>query len=366
MTTDINRRHVPVLSQDVIRYLGVREGGTYLDCTLGLAGHASQIARLLGSSGHLIGFDRDPKALELAGERLKALREELGASMPKVTLIGEAFSSVGEHVEPGSLDGLLADFGVSSMQIDEAERGFSFQADGPLDMRQDTRQGLTAAQVVNEMDESDLANLIYEYGEERRSRRIARAIVRARPVTTTGHLARVVAGSAPAIKNERIHPATRTFQALRIHVNRELDEIQKLLEAAPRLLKPSGSAGPDSNTAGRLVVISFHSLEDRIAKDVLRERAAQGVWTILTRKPVVAGELETDHNPRARSAKLRAAEMGNDKEFEKRPEFRDVGSGVQRTGFSQLSGKKPGKSSQGQNAGPKSKAASKKKKRLRD
>ncbi|WP_317890550.1 16S rRNA (cytosine(1402)-N(4))-methyltransferase RsmH [Acidicapsa ligni] len=372
MTTEVNRRHVPVLSQDVIRYLAVREGGTYLDCTLGFAGHASQIARLLGPDGHLIGFDRDPLALELAGQRLKLLADELGDRVPKVTLIGEAFSSVAEHVKPGSLDGLLADFGVSSMQIDEAERGFSFQADGPLDMRQDTRQALTAAQVVNEMDESDLANLIYEYGEERRSRRIARAIVRARPVTTTGHLARVVAGSAPAIKNERIHPATRTFQALRIHVNRELDEIRKLLEAAPGLLKPALlkstgiSSSPSSNTAGRLVVISFHSLEDRIAKDVLRETAAKGIWTVLTRKPVVADESETDHNPRARSAKLRAAEMGNEQEFEKRPDFRDVGSGVQRTGFQQLSGKKQGKASPGQDKGPKSKAAGKKKKRLRD
>jgi 16S rRNA (cytosine1402-N4)-methyltransferase len=294
----ISGRHTPVLSQDVIRYLAVREGGTYLDCTLGLAGHASQIARLLGSGGHLIGFDRDPTALELAGQRLQALGQELGATMPRVTLIGEAFSKAAGHIEPGMLDGLLADFGVSSMQLDEAARGFSFQTDGPLDMRQDTRQEVTAAQVVNEMDERELANLIYEYGEERRSWRIARAIVRARPVTTTGQLARIVAGCAPAMKQERIHPATRTFQALRIYVNRELDEIRQLLEAAPRLLKPSG----------RLVVISFHSLEDRIAKDVLREQAAKGEWTVLTRKPVIADEMETSHNPRARSAKLRAAE----------------------------------------------------------
>src|SRR5580658_9356595 len=275
--TDEQRRHVPVLSQDVIRYLDVREGGTYLDCTLGFAGHASQIARLLGPSGHLIGFDRDPEALELARMNLAKLADELGDRMPKLTLIGEAFSSVAEHVEPGTLDGLLADFGVSSMQIDEPERGFSFQADGPLDMRQDTRQSLTAAQVVNEMDERTLANLIYEYGEERRSWRIARAIVRARPITTTGQLARIVAGCAPTMKSERIrqmNPATRTFQALRIHVNRELDEIRKLLEAAPTLLKPSG----------RIVVISFHSLEDRISKDVLREQAAKGEWTVLTRK----------------------------------------------------------------------------------
>jgi 16S rRNA (cytosine1402-N4)-methyltransferase len=330
-------RHTPVLSQDVIRYLDVSEGGTYLDCTIGLAGHASQIASLLGPNGHLIGFDRDPKALELAGQRLQALAEKLGDRMPKVTLIGEAFSKAAEHIEPASLDGLLADFGVSSMQLDEPERGFSFQTDGPLDMRQDTRQGVTAAQVVNEMDERDLANLIYEYGEERRSWRIARAIVRARPVTTTGQLARIVAGSAPTMKQERIHPATRTFQALRIHVNRELDEIRQLLEAAPHLLKSGLLKSP-----GRLVVISFHSLEDRIAKDVLREQAAKGIWTVLTRKPVVADEEETDRNPRARSAKLRAAEMigAESPEKKKQAEYQDQGSGRILTGFSQLKTKK--------------------------
>jgi 16S rRNA (cytosine1402-N4)-methyltransferase len=330
-----NPRHTPVLSQDVIRYLGVREGGTYLDCTLGFAGHASQIARLLGPNGHLIGFDRDPQALELAMERLTALRAELGDRMPKLTLIGEAFSKVAEHIETGSLDGLLADFGVSSMQLDQPERGFSFQTDGPLDMRQDTRQGVTAAQVVNEMDESDLANLIYEYGEERRSRRIARAIVRARPVTTTGQLARIVAGSAPALKSDRIHPATRTFQALRIHVNRELDEIRRLLEAAPNLLKPSSTGTP-----GRLVVISFHSLEDRIAKDVLRDLGDQGIWTVLTRKPVVAEEAEIDQNPRARSAKLRAAERADPKQHKSKNAYQDPGSVRQLTGFAQFKTKK--------------------------
>jgi 16S rRNA (cytosine1402-N4)-methyltransferase len=193
---------------------------------------------------------------------------------------------------------LLADFGVSSLQFDEAHRGFSFQADGPIDMRMDTRSGVTAEQVVNEADERELADLIYEYGEERRSRRIARAIVRGRPVKTTGQLARLIASAAPAMKQERIHPATRTFQALRIYVNRELDEIKALFEAAPQLLKPSA----------RLVVISFHSLEDRIAKDSLREGAHKGIWEILTRKPVTAQEEEMERNPRSRSAKLRAAE----------------------------------------------------------
>jgi len=296
--TKTSERHVPVLFNEAIEFLNVRAGGTYVDCTLGLAGHSEGIARLLGAEGHLIAFDRDPEALELAKVRLAGVSQELGSKAPKVTLIGEAFSSIAEHVQPGSLDGLLADFGVSSLQFDEAHRGFSFQADGPLDMRMDTRTGPTAAQVVNEEDEHELANLIYEYGEERRSRRIARAIVRGRPIATTGELARIVAHAAPTMKQERIHPATRTFQALRIFVNRELDEIRLLLEAAPKLLKPSG----------RLAVISFHSLEDRIAKDSLREGARQGIWEILTKKPVTASEEEMDRNPRSRSAKMRAAE----------------------------------------------------------
>jgi len=291
-------RHVPVLLQDAIEFLPVRRGATIADCTLGLAGHSSEIVRRLGPEGHLIGFDRDPEALALAKQRLDAVALELGAQAPHITLIGEAFSTIAQHVAPVTLDGLLADFGVSSLQFDEAHRGFSFSADGPLDMRQDTRQGLTAAQVVNEANEHELADLIYEYGEERRSRRIARAIVRGRPVTTTGQLARLVATAAPAMKADRIHPATRTFQALRIYVNRELDEIRALLEAAPTLLKPSG----------RLVVISFHSLEDRIAKDSLREGAHKGIWEVLTKKPVTPDEDEIKHNPRSRSAKLRAAE----------------------------------------------------------
>jgi 16S rRNA (cytosine1402-N4)-methyltransferase len=296
--TKTTGRHVSVLLKETIDLLRVRPGGTYVDCTLGLAGHAEALARQLGASGRLIAFDRDPEAMALAQERLKAVCAELGSQAPAVTFVDEAFSSIARHVEPASLDGLMADFGASSLHFDEARRGFSFQADGPLDMRMDTRSGPTAEQVVNEANERELADLIYEYGEERRSRRIARAIVRGRPVTTTGQLARIVASAAPAMKQGHIHPATRTFQALRIHVNRELDEIRALLEAAPALLKPSG----------RLAVISFHSLEDRIVKDSLREGAHQGVWEILTRKPVTAGEEETDRNPRARSAKLRAAE----------------------------------------------------------
>ena len=295
-------RHVPVLLQQAIRYLNVRRGGTYVDATLGLAGHASAIARELGPQGRLIAFDRDPEAMALAKAKLDALREELGSEMPEVILHDVEFSRMAEILEPSSLDGLLADFGVSSLQFDDAHRGFSFQADGPLEMRMNPREGMSAAQVVNQMDEKELADLIYEFGEERRSRRIARAIVRARPITTTAELARIVAGEAPPMKHDKfrhaIHPATRTFQALRIYVNDELGEIEALLEAAPRLLKPGG----------RLVVISFHSLEDRRAKDATRLGAQQGVYEVLTRKPVTAEEEETDRNPRARSAKLRAAE----------------------------------------------------------
>ena len=289
-------RHVPVLFDEVMDFIRVRPGGTYVDCTLGLAGHAEGIVRQLGSAGHLIGFDRDPEALELAKVRLAKICEELGSQAPQVTLIGDAFSTIAEHVAQHSVDGLLADFGASSLHFDEARRGFSFQAEGPLDMRMDTRSGPTAEQVVNETGERELANLIYEYGEERRSRTVARAIVRGRPVTSTAHLARIVASAVPPMKF--IHPATRTFQALRIFVNQELQEIQALFEAAPKLLKPSA----------RLVVISFHSLEDRIAKDNIREGAQKGIWNVLTKKPVTATEEETNRNPRSRSAKLRAAE----------------------------------------------------------
>ena len=293
-----SERHVPVLFSEVIEYLAVRPGGMYVDCTLGFAGHAAGILKALGAQGHLIGFDRDPQALELARTRLAALSSELGEHSPRLTLHHSEFSRIAELVEPGTVDGILADFGASSMHLDQAHRGFSFQADGPLDMRMNSAQTLTAAQVVNQADENDLANLIYEFGEERRSRRIARAIVRARPLHTTAQLAQVVKAAAPTMKSDRIHPATRTFQALRIHVNAELDEIKALLASAPALLQPGG----------RLVVISFHSLEDRLAKDALREGREAGTYEVLTRKPVTASDEEVDCNPRSRSAKLRAAE----------------------------------------------------------
>src|SRR5438270_5883177 len=272
------RRHVPVLLQQAIRTLNVRAGGTYADATLGMAGHSLEIPRRLGGSGRLIGFDRDPEAIAIATRRLNALREELSDAMPEVILHNEPFSMAKRLIEPATLDGLLADVGVSSLQLDEAHRGFSFQADGPLDMRQDTRRGITAEQVVNQAGEKELADLIYEFGEERRSRRIARAIVRSRPISTTAQLAAVISAAARSMKHERIHPATRTFQALRIFVNRELDDLRKLMEAAPQLLKPGG----------RLVVISFHSLEDRIVKDAMRDGAKAGQYRVLTKKRLTA------------------------------------------------------------------------------
>jgi 16S rRNA (cytosine1402-N4)-methyltransferase len=291
-------RHVPVLLEEVLEYLNVRPGGVICDATLGLAGHSTAIAKRLGGKGKLIGFDRDPEAMEAARVRLEEVRAEIGEEMPEVVLVAKAFSEAASEIEPGSLDGLLADFGVSSLQLDEAHRGFSFRTEGPLDMRMDTRTGETAEQVVNQEDENELADLIYEFGEERRSRRIARAIVRARPITTTAELAQIVSAAAPSMKGDKIHPATRTFQALRIRVNNELGEIQSLLKSAGSLLKPGG----------RLVLISFHSLEDRLVKDAFREAGRAKVFEVLTKKPIVAGEQEQMRNPRSRSAKMRAAE----------------------------------------------------------
>jgi len=290
--------HVPVLFEEVLNFLNVRRGGNYADATLGLAGHTSGIARRLGPHGTLHCFDRDPDAMKLAKERLEHLAAELKATMPKVEFHARAFSEADRVIAPGTLDGILADFGVSSLQLDTPHRGFSFRHDGPLDMRMNPKVGVSAEQVVNQIDENELADLIYEFGEERSSRRIARAIVRARPITTTGELARVVAAAAPAMKGEKIHPATKTFQALRIYVNDELGEIRSLLGSAPSLLKPGG----------RLAVISFHSLEDRLVKDDFRERSRTGEYEVLTKKPVTATEDEMERNPRARSAKLRVAE----------------------------------------------------------
>jgi 16S rRNA (cytosine1402-N4)-methyltransferase len=322
--------HVPVLLKEAIDFLNIRRGGTYIDATVGLGGHSYEIAKRLGAQGRLIGVDKDPAVLERAWEKLvfgvrsSVFGESISgpsslvvgndfkdvrtagdeeADWPAVELRHSSFAALANDQGPttkDAVDGILADLGVSSLQLDDAQRGFSFQAEGPLDMRMNTQSGETAEQVVNRVDEVTLANLIYEFGEERRSRRIARAIVRSRPIRTTAQLADVVSAAARPMNpaERRIHPATRTFQALRIFVNRELDDLRELLKTAPQMLKPGG----------RLVVISFHSLEDRIVKDAMREGAKQGVYRLLTKKPVTASEDEIDRNPRARSAKLRAAE----------------------------------------------------------
>ncbi len=300
----------------------MRRGGTYIDATVGLGGHSYEIAKRLGAPGHLIGLDKDPAALDFARIKLAGEKLVVGPSSlvvgeglttndqrpdwPTITLLHRSFAEVAKGQRPATIDGLLADIGVSSLQLDDAARGFSFQADGPLDMRMDPRSERSAEQVVNHLDERQLADVIYEFGEERRSRRIARAICRSRPIRSTAHLADVISAAARPMnpvqskyEQRRIHPATKTFQALRIFVNRELDDLKAMLEAAPRILKPGG----------RVVVISFHSLEDRIVKDAFREGAIKDKYfRVLTRKPVTATELESDRNPRARSAKLRAAE----------------------------------------------------------
>ena len=307
--------HVPVLLKEAIDFLNVRRGGTYIDATVGLGGHSYAIGKRLGAPGHLIGLDKDTAALEIAERRLSSRAEredsqresDSGAQgpnvpdWPMVTLLHRSFAEIAKGQNAASVDGILADLGVSSLQLDDAARGFSFQAEGPLDMRMDPRSEPTAEQVVNRLDEQQLADVIYEFGEERRSRRIARAICRSRPIRTTAQLADVISAAARPMNQaeRRIHPATRTFQALRIFVNRELDDLKALLEAAPGILKPGG----------RIVVISFHSLEDRIVKDAFREGAIKDkYYRILTKKPVTASEAESDRNPRARSAKLRAAE----------------------------------------------------------
>jgi 16S rRNA (cytosine1402-N4)-methyltransferase len=297
--------HAPVLLKEAIDFLAIRRGGTYIDATVGLGGHSYEIAKRLGAQGRLIGVDKDPAALEKAAVRLQSPVASEHTDWPKIELRPGSFADLANDRRLTTddiqrADGILADLGVSSLQLDDAARGFSFQAEGPLDMRMNPLSGKTAEQVVNQADEVTLANLIYEFGEERRSRRIARAIVRSRPIRTTAQLADVVSAAARPMNSaeRRIHPATRTFQALRIFVNRELDDLRVLLNAAPQLLKPGG----------RLVVISFHSLEDRIVKDALRDGVKQGYYRLLAKKPVTASEEEIDRNPRSRSAKLRVAE----------------------------------------------------------
>jgi 16S rRNA (cytosine1402-N4)-methyltransferase len=289
--------HVPVLTADVLLNLRPDRGGLFVDCTVGLGGHAR--ALLEAGAERLIGFDRDAGALALAQDTLAPWRD-------RVELVHadyRAFDTVLDARQVTAIDGALADLGVSSMQLDAPGRGFSFQRDEPLDMRMNALGGETAADLVARASETELADAIYQYGEERFSRRVARAIVNARrdaPITTTGRLAAIVRRAVPHHGYQRIDPATRTFQALRIWVNQELEGLDRFLHAVARRLRPGA----------RLVVISFHSLEDRIVKHTFRalERGADVTLKVLTRKPVVAGDEERERNPRARSAKLRAAE----------------------------------------------------------
>lgn len=289
--------HVPVLLTETLGYLRPERGGLFVDCTVGLGGHTH--ALLEAGASRVIGFDRDTRALDIARTRLAGW----GDRVELVHTDYRAFDAVLDARGVRTVDGALADLGVSSMQLDSEGRGFSFQRDEPLDMRMDTSQGPTVADLLAATHERDLADIIYQYGEERHSRRIARAIVEARieaPIVGTGQLATIVRRAVPHRGYQRIDPATRTFQALRIWVNRELDGLDRFIESLIQRLA----------VGARLVAISFHSLEDRIVKHTLRafERGAVQAIQILTKKPIVAGDAELDRNPRARSAKLRAAE----------------------------------------------------------
>jgi 16S rRNA (cytosine1402-N4)-methyltransferase len=304
--------HKAVLLQEIITALQPRPAGIYIDGTIGAGGHATALLEASTPDGQLFGLDRDQSALELARGQLRQFGHRVNlfhANFDRLTQIAKA-----QNIPQA--DGILLDLGVSSMHLDQPERGFSFQTDGPLDMRMDPSQGQTAADLLNNLPEDELANLIYRYGEERHSRRIARAIIRARPIRRTVELAQIVvrASQSGQSKRAKIHPATRTFQALRIAVNDELGALERALPQALACLKPGG----------RLAVISFHSLEDRLVKQYFRQEAQdcicppeQPVCTcrhkatidIITKRPITPSLDEIDANPRARSAKLRVVEL---------------------------------------------------------
>jgi 16S rRNA (cytosine1402-N4)-methyltransferase len=299
--------HQPVLYKEIIHALRPKRGGRYVDGTLGAGGHASGLLEASAPDGHLLGLDVDPQALKLASQKLAPFGE-------RARLIQASYVTLRQHLNElgwDSVDGILLDLGASSMQFDSPERGFSFLMDGPLDMRFDPTNPLTAAQIVNEWPEEELANVIYRYGEEPASRRIARAIVQSRPISGTGNLVAVIEKIQP--RRGPHHPATQTFQALRIAVNGELDAVEKTLPVAVQALGPGG----------RLAVISFHSLEDRIAKEFFRLESRDCICppkqpictcghkasiTEINRRPITPTEEEITQNPRARSAKLRVAE----------------------------------------------------------
>jgi 16S rRNA (cytosine1402-N4)-methyltransferase len=289
--------HVPVMCAEVVDLVRAGRGGLFVDCTVGLGGHT--LALLEAGAARVIGFDRDAEALEAARARLSARADA-------VDLVHADFRTLGAVLDErgiAEVDGIVADLGVSSLQLEGEERGFSFQHDGPLDMRMDRTRGRTAAELIAEVSEPDLADIIFAWGEERHSRRIARAIVRARaesPMQTTRQLAAAVRRATPRRGHMRIDPATRTFQALRIWVNDELEGLDAFLVTASARLTPGG----------RLVVMAFQSLEDRIVKHAFRrlEREGATAMRVVTRKPRVPGADEVQRNPRARSAKLRAVE----------------------------------------------------------
>jgi 16S rRNA (cytosine1402-N4)-methyltransferase len=290
----VSAAHTPVLLEEVLEWLRIRPDGTYIDATLGAGGHSESIAKRL-SSGRLISLDRDAQALELARERLKGFGE-------KVTLVQSPFSRIAEVARELGIplvDGVLADLGVSSMQLDQAERGFSFREAAALDMRMDTANDeLTADEIVNRWSEKEIADLLYREADEHDSRRIAKAIVRARPVRDTAHLATTVAGARKQWGRQRLHPATKTFLALRIAVNREMEELGQFLSRTPVTM----------NSGARWVVLSYHSREDRLVKHAFQEGERQGMLRVLTKHVIQPTEEEMMGNPRSRSAKLRCAE----------------------------------------------------------
>ncbi len=284
--------HFPVMRNEALEYLAVRPDGVYVDATTGLGGHTAAIAERL-TTGQVIALDRDAESLELARRSTQAWQERIRFAQANFSELPQALSGLGlERVE-----GIVADLGVSRYQLTQPDRGFSLAAAGPLDMRMDRSRGMTAAELADTISERELADILFYLGEERRARRIARAIVRARPIRDTLHLAQVVEKAAP--RTGRIHPATLTFMALRRAVNREVEELKALLDAAPGLLK----------SGGRFVVISFMSLEDRQVKEAFRALVQQGRAQSLTRRVVTPSEEEVQANPASRSAKLRAVEM---------------------------------------------------------
>lgn len=307
--------HLPVLFRQTLEQLAIVPDGCYIDCTLGGGGHASAILECLGEGGHLYGFDKDMDALAAAGKRLAEVQSKANYHLVH-TDFGSIALAVKDHAIPPA-NGILADLGVSSWQLDQAERGFSYMQEGPLDMRMNQTSGPTAADLVNTASEQELVRIIQDYGEERYARRISQQIIRSRqdhPITTTTELAAVIRRAMPAqALREAQHPAKRTFQAIRIAVNGELSALEDLLRAIPDVLDPGG----------RAAIITFHSLEDRLVKEAFRTWESpctcprefpvcicgkQSLGRVITRKPLVADEREMKENPRARSAKLRVFE----------------------------------------------------------